>query len=258
MRSWSSSEGSRWSSPWLLQLFSAVCTIIHVYTRLVHTKWKGGHECARKPAHMLSRGVTDERRRNRQCGPPPKSLLKCRLFQNLTVSVIRSDASFKAPCVKTVRFQTLITGVSGKVWSDVCVCAVPLSCLPMSGETVSLSAIRSGTTGRCERSAYAVSFLPVPFSQVSLCIKPLRSTIILVQWAACFTRRDTGPDCVGVFFSFFLTIAHIIWKPLCLQRAAPPPPDSFQWSCYVSTRQRVTCQEEYFFFLFSEAVSVTP
>lgn len=79
-----------------MTIFAAAFTRICVYIQfaVVHTEWKGGHERACKLAHVLSRGVAGERRRNRQCGPPPKWLVKCRLFENLTLSVICNDASF--------------------------------------------------------------------------------------------------------------------------------------------------------------------
>lgn len=85
--------------------------------------------------------------------------------------------------MKTVRFHTLIEGVSvsGKVSSRVCVCCSAFVLLANElRDCVALSepAIRSGAAGRPEQSPDGVSFLPIPLSAVSLCIKPLRSTII--------------------------------------------------------------------------------
>lgn len=79
----------------------------------------------------------------------------------------------------------------------VCVCCSAFVLLANeSRDCVALSepAIRSGAAGRPERSPDGVSFLPIPLSAVSLCIKPLRSTIIF----SFFFSSEQAPSQEGI------------------------------------------------------------
>lgn len=167
----------------------------------------------------------------------PTKSLECRLFENLTLTVIRNDASINSagdrtwcesrragPCGKPVWFQTLINGVIGKVSRHVCVCCSVFVLLANESrlchsQWTRFPAIHSGATELPEPSAYGVSFLPIPFSHVSLCIKPLRSTIISFQWAGLLHRKGYKTRLCRCFvFCFFLKLLLISSEGLCVCR----------------------------------------